>query len=261
MVVALQLDQPDDRPRRAQRHRRLAACSTRSRACPASAAPSSSAPNTRCASGSNPDKLHGYGLSASAGAGRGARRRTCSSPPARSAAEPSPTRPGLHRDGVGRRPLHARPSSSSNIILRADSRRHDGAPQGRRARRASARSRYGFDTQWNGKPTGAFAIQLLPGANALRRRRPRCARRWTSCSRASRRACSWFAPYDIDDVRHDLDRGSGQDAGRGDRAGVPRDADVPAELARDDHPDAGDPGRAARHVPRHVDASASRSTS
>lgn len=28
-------------------------------------------------------------------------------------------------------------------------------------------SNYGFDTRYNGKPVAAFAVQLLPGANAL----------------------------------------------------------------------------------------------
>ncbi len=58
-------------------------------------------------------------------------------------------------------------------------------------------------------------------------------------------------PVRHDAVRAPVDRGSGQDADRGHRAGVPRDVPVPAEPARDDHPDDRGAGRAARYVRDH----------
>ena len=58
------------------------------------------------------------------------------------------------------------PEQFEDIILRADS---DGTTVRLRdvARVAFGPGAYGFDTKFNGKPVGAFAIQLLPGANAL----------------------------------------------------------------------------------------------
>ncbi|WP_379655360.1 multidrug efflux RND transporter permease subunit [Pseudoxanthomonas sp. UC19_8] len=58
------------------------------------------------------------------------------------------------------------PEQFENIILRAD---NDGATVRLKdvARVAFGAQNYGFDTKYNGKPVGAFAIQLLPGANAL----------------------------------------------------------------------------------------------
>ena len=58
------------------------------------------------------------------------------------------------------------PQEFENIILRANA---DGSRVLLKdiARVAFGANNYGFDTQYNGKPTGAFAIQLLPGANAL----------------------------------------------------------------------------------------------
>ncbi|MBO9880363.1 efflux RND transporter permease subunit [Xanthomonas sp. D-109] len=58
------------------------------------------------------------------------------------------------------------PEQFENIILRADG---NGTVVRLKdvARVAFGPTNFGFDTQYNGKPTGAFAIQLLPGANAL----------------------------------------------------------------------------------------------
>ena len=58
------------------------------------------------------------------------------------------------------------PDQFQDIILRADS---EGTTVRLRdvARIDIGPSGYGFDTQFNGKPVGAFAVQLLPGANAL----------------------------------------------------------------------------------------------
>lgn len=58
------------------------------------------------------------------------------------------------------------PEQFEEIILRANS---DGTTVRLKdvARVAIGATAYGFETQWNGAPTGAFAVQLLPGANAL----------------------------------------------------------------------------------------------
>lgn len=58
------------------------------------------------------------------------------------------------------------PEQFENIILRADS---DGTTVRLKdvARVNFGPFSYGFDTQFNGRPTAAFGIQLLPGANAL----------------------------------------------------------------------------------------------
>ncbi|HRF83999.1 MAG: multidrug efflux RND transporter permease subunit [Xanthomonadales bacterium] len=58
------------------------------------------------------------------------------------------------------------PEQFEDIILRADT---DGTTVRLRdvARVTIGPGGYGFDTQYNGKPAGGFAVQLLPGANAL----------------------------------------------------------------------------------------------
>jgi len=58
------------------------------------------------------------------------------------------------------------PEQFEQIILRANS---DGTTVRLRdvARVSFGPGAYGFDTKYNGKPVGAFAVQLLPGANAL----------------------------------------------------------------------------------------------
>jgi multidrug efflux pump len=54
---------------------------------------------------------------------------------------------------------------------------------------------YGFDTQWDGKPIGAFAIQLLPGANALDVAKAVRAK-MDELSPSFPQGVSWFSPYD-----------------------------------------------------------------
>ncbi len=58
------------------------------------------------------------------------------------------------------------PEQFENIILRANS---DGSTVRLKdvARVQLGAAGYGFDTKFNGKPVGGFAVQLLPGANAL----------------------------------------------------------------------------------------------
>ncbi len=110
----------------------------------------------------NPEKM-GYGLSASqvlaAVRAQNAVRRRCAG------FDPSPE--GQHFTAtVSAEGRFSSPQEFENIILRANA---DGSRVLLKdiARVAFGANNYGFDTQYNGKPTGAFAIQLLPGANAL----------------------------------------------------------------------------------------------
>ena len=129
-------------------------------------------------------------------------------------------------------------------------RRLAGAAQRRRARRAR-RARATTSTRaTTASRRPASAIQLATGANALDTADAVRATHRPSCRRSSRRASKSVYPLRHDAVRAHLDRGSGEDAARGDRAGVPRDVPVPAELARHADPDDRGAGRAARHVRR-----------
>lgn len=86
------------------------------------------------------------------------------------------------------------PEQFENIILRANT---DGTTVRLKdvARVGIGATSYGFDTQWNGAPTGGFAVMLLPGANALN---------VASAVRAKMdelqpsfpQGVTWFSPYD-----------------------------------------------------------------
>src|SRR5690606_14501557 len=86
------------------------------------------------------------------------------------------------------------PAQFADIILRANA---DGTTVklGDVARISFGPGNYGLDTTLDGKPIGAFAIQLLPGANALnvatavRGRMDELAPRFPS-------GVSWVSPYD-----------------------------------------------------------------
>ncbi len=233
------------------------ASSTRSRACMASATRSSSAPNTRCASGSMP-------TSCTATACRRRRRwprcarRTCRSRPARSArSRPRPA--GGFTATVVAEGRFTQPEQFENIILRANA---DGTAVRLKdvARVELGPFSYGQRVVNNGQGVAGLGVQLVSGANALtvanevRDKMNRAA----ADVPAGRVVVD---PVRHDAVHQDLDRGSRQDAGRGDRARVPRHADVPAELPRHDHRDAGDPGRADGRLSSACGRSASRSTS
>jgi len=102
------------------------------------------------------------------------------------------------------------PEEFENIILRTDS---NGATVRLKdvGRVAFGPSNYGFDTQYNGKPTGAFAIQLLPGANALSVAEAVTAK-MNELAPSFPNGVSWFSPYDstafvkisIEEVVHTL---------------------------------------------------------
>ncbi|WP_066095940.1 efflux RND transporter permease subunit [Xanthomonas massiliensis] len=102
------------------------------------------------------------------------------------------------------------PEEFENILLRTDA---NGAVVRLKdvARVGFGPANYGFDTQYNGKPVGAFAIQLLPGANALNVAEAVRAK-MDELAPSFPQGVTWFAPYDsttfvtisIDEVVHTL---------------------------------------------------------
>jgi multidrug efflux pump len=86
------------------------------------------------------------------------------------------------------------PQQFEEIILRANA---DGSRVMLKdvARIAFGANNYGFDTQYNGKPTGAFAIQLLPGANALNVANA-VTSKMDELESTFPTGVTWFSPYD-----------------------------------------------------------------
>jgi multidrug efflux pump len=86
------------------------------------------------------------------------------------------------------------PEQFENIILRANS---DGTTVRVKdiARVAIGSTAYGFETQWNGAPTAAFAVQLLPGANALNVAAAVRAK-MDELQPSFPQGVAWFSPYD-----------------------------------------------------------------
>ena len=102
------------------------------------------------------------------------------------------------------------PEQFEDIILRADA---DGSTVRLKdvARVAFGPQNYGFDTKFDGKPVGAFGIQLLPGANALSVYEAVTAK-MDDLAASFPQGVSWFAPYEtttfvkisIEEVIHTL---------------------------------------------------------
>jgi multidrug efflux pump len=102
------------------------------------------------------------------------------------------------------------PEQFEDIILRADA---DGATVRLKdvARVSFGAQNYGFDTKYDGKPMGAFAIQLLPGANALTVADAVSAK-MDDLAGSFPAGVSWFKPYEtttfvtisIEEVVHTL---------------------------------------------------------
>jgi len=105
---------------------------------------------------------------------------------------------------------YSSPEEFENTILRANS---DGSVVKLKdvARVSFGASNYGFDTKYNGKPVAAFAIQLLPGANALDVSEAVRAK-MDELAPSFPPGVSWFTPYDsttfvtisIEEVIHTL---------------------------------------------------------
>jgi len=112
----------------------------------------------------NPEKLQGYGLSASQVLGA-VRAQNVQFAAGSIGADPMPSGIGFSATVSGESRFST-PDEFRDIILRTD---RDGATVrlGDVARVEFGPNNYGFDTRYNGQPTGAFAIALQPGANAL----------------------------------------------------------------------------------------------
>ncbi|MEE7559412.1 multidrug efflux RND transporter permease subunit [Xanthomonas sp. Kuri4-2] len=140
----------------------------------------------------NPEKLQGYHLSAT-DVYNAISNQNVQFAAGAIGADPAPNGQGFTAT-VSAEGRFSSPEEFQNIILRSDS---TGATVRLKdvARVALGATSYGVDTQYNGQPMGAFAIQLLPGANAL------------SVAEAVRskmdelqptfpQGVSWFVPYD-----------------------------------------------------------------
>ncbi len=112
----------------------------------------------------NPDKLQGYHLSATQVL-NAIRSQNVQFAAGSLGADPAPDGQGL-TVAVSSEGRFTTPEQFASIILRANS---DGTTVklGDVARIAFGPAGYGFNTEYNGSPIGAFAVQLLPGANAL----------------------------------------------------------------------------------------------
>ncbi len=112
----------------------------------------------------NPEKLQGYGLSATQVLGA-VRAQNVQFAAGSVGSDPAPEGQAFTAT-VSAESRFSSPEQFEEIILRADT---DGTTVRLKdvARVAFGPGAYGFDTRYNGKPMGAFAIQLLPGANAL----------------------------------------------------------------------------------------------
>ncbi|NZA25548.1 multidrug efflux RND transporter permease subunit [Luteimonas sp. SJ-92] len=140
----------------------------------------------------DPDRLQGYGLSASEvlAAVRGQNVQFAAGA---IGSDPAPEGQGFTAT-VTAEGRFSTPEQFANIVLRADA---DGSTVrlGDVARVETGASGFGFDTRFNGRPTGAFAIQLLPGANALTVAEAVRAR-MDELQPGFPEGVNWFSPYD-----------------------------------------------------------------
>jgi len=156
----------------------------------------------------NPDKLHGYGMSASQ-ALAAVSAQNVQFAAGSLGSDPAENGQGLSVT-VATEGRFTTPEQFENIILRADS---DGTTVklGDVARIAFGAGNYGFDTTFNGKPVAAFAIMLLPGANALDVATA-VHGKMAELEGSFPQGVSWMVPYDsttfvkisIDEVVHTL---------------------------------------------------------
>ncbi len=143
--------------------------------------------------GLNPDKMQGYGLSATQV------ENAISVQNVQFAAGSLGADPAVNGQSftatVSAEGLFNTPEQFGDIILRANS---DGTVVRMKdiARIEFGPQTYGFTSTWSGKPVGGFGVQLLPGANAPERGRGGARQDGRTGQGTSRRASTWFAPYD-----------------------------------------------------------------
>ena len=174
---------------------------------------------------------------------------------------PAPTggRPGARLHGHHQGPARRAEGVREHHRARRP-RRLDAAPARTWRASSSARKDYDFIGRVNGKP--ATLHRHLPAARRQRARgrRRRAQDRWRELAKRFPQGIDLHHPVRHHALRQGVDPRGGEDAGRGDGAGVPGRVPVPAELARDADPDRRGAGVADRHVRRPVSCSASRST-
>jgi len=140
----------------------------------------------------NPEKLQGYRLSASQvlAAVRGQNVQFAAGS---LGSDPAPAGQAFTAT-VSAEGRFSSPEQFENIILRANS---DGSTVRLKdvARVQLGAAGYGFDTKFNGKPVGGFAVQLLPGANALNVAGAVRAK-MDELQPSFPAGVEWFAPYD-----------------------------------------------------------------
>ncbi len=140
----------------------------------------------------NPDKLQGYSLSATQVLAA-IKAQNVQFAAGALGADPALPGQGLNAT-VSTEGRFTSPQQFADIILRANA---DGTTVklGDVARISFGPGNYGFDTQYNGKPIGAFAIQLLPGANALNVATAVRAK-MGELAPSFPQGVTWFSPYD-----------------------------------------------------------------
>ncbi len=140
----------------------------------------------------NPDKLQGYGLSASAVRDAVASQNVQFAAGSLGA-DPAPADQGFTAT-VSAEGRFSSPEQFGNIILRANS---DGTVVRLSdvARVSFGPQTYGLTSTWNGQPVGGLGVQLLPGANALDVATAVRAK-MDELAKDFPQGVTWFAPYD-----------------------------------------------------------------
>jgi multidrug efflux pump len=140
----------------------------------------------------NPDKLQGYSMSASEVLAA-IRAQNVQFAAGSLGADPALTGQAFTAT-VSTEGRFTSPQQFADVILRANK---DGTTVklGDVARVSFGPGNYGFDTSFDGNPIGAFAIQLLPGANALNVATAVRAK-MDELSPSFPPGVSWFSPYD-----------------------------------------------------------------
>ena len=140
----------------------------------------------------NPDRLQGYGLSATQVL-TAVRSQNVQFAAGSVGASPSPDEQAFTAT-VSAEGRFSSPQQFEEIILRSDS---SGSTVRLKdvARVEFGAQNYGADTRYNGAPTGAFAIQLLPGANALNVAQA-VRTKMDELAPSFPAGVEWFSPYD-----------------------------------------------------------------
>lgn len=143
----------------------------------------------------NPDQLQGYHLSA-AQVLNAVRGQNVQFTAGVIGSEPAERGQGFTAS-VSAEGKFSSPEEFGNILLRANP---DGSAVRLKdvARIGIGASAYGFETRWNGAPTGGFAVMLLPGANALSVAEAVEAK-MDELQPSFPPGVTWFSPYDTTD--------------------------------------------------------------